>query len=331
MKRVLFLFALIILFISPVSAILTYPSSWSGINNLYFSDARSDIGNGSYGTLLNYANGITSPDENITVTSGESPQYIDGYMTPAGLPGGGVELLSGLRQYNMYDYASSVSQPSYLTFNVSIYHGQWGNYTTIYNDTSVAISSTTPTLDRSPLVEIANNTFGSQDRILIEIYGYTTRSSATIHFENGGNNVSSYVQSGYFLDPSPLYPTGGNESYDYDSTGSTPLSEWIIIVIGSIAFLICEFWFKIRDENGDVSTQRIVFSLVACLTTAFAAWLSMEIIIPSGVATNVIYQEPIISILFVVASIISFANFIYSITLPEITKPDKKDYNKEVK
>ena len=307
-----------------------YNNEWCGLVNLYFSDSPSKVD--GYKTLDYYAINNMSHDENVTVTAGQAPQLIDSYLSPVNATDG-IMLLGGLRQYNIYGYVSSLSQPSYFTFNASIYHSD-GTYTNLYNTTSIAISSTTATVDKTYYVSFGNFTFANGDRILIQLYGYTTRTSpTTIHFINGGGmqNQISYLQTGYYACPITAYisPTGGSESYAYDPTNSTPISMWILLVIGTIALLICAFKLRNRNEYGEVNDRKIIFSLLSVLACAFTAFCSLEISIPDeGLASSLIYQAWPIAVIFALLGVVSFAYFIYLMVLPEITDPDENDYHR---
>ena len=207
MKPLSILLAITLLFscvFIPVSA-----QPWCGIQNLYFQDIPSGID--GFGQLANYASGNAVTDENITITSTDPVTFVDGYISPPSEFTGTTRLLSGLRLYNLYGYASSVSQPSYFTMNVSVYHSD-GKETFFYNITSTAISSTAPHLDQTYYVSPTNASFVSTDRLLIRIGAYTTRNSATtIHFMNQGT-TPTFVQSGYFDCPTILGSTAGESA-----------------------------------------------------------------------------------------------------------------------
>jgi hypothetical protein len=320
MKKLLLIFLSVLLLVCAVHA-----DQWCGINNLYFDDARSDIT--PYGTLNNYASAGNTHFENVTVSPGQAPKYIDGYISQPGYPGVNT-LLAGMWEYNIYDMVSSDDVSPHLTFNVSVRHAN-GTYTILYNATSVQISLGNPAFDVSHIANFNNYTFLSTDRLLVQIYGYTTGSTLKISFINGGVSTSSYIQTGYFSCPSSTSPTNGAESYVYSPTNATPLGEWIVIIIAAFSLLICSFYFRLRNAMGEISTERIVFSISSTVVCGIAAWLSLEVVIPSGTATLVVYQLYIVTVIMVVASVISLANFVYSIIQPEIIKPERKDYNSQ--
>jgi len=176
----------------------TYSNLWCGIQNGYFQDIPSGVD--GFRDLHNYASGNPLVDENVTITDASGVVFIDSYISPPGALTG-VKLLEGLRNYNIYGYVSSVSQPSYFTFNVSKYDTATNTEVFFYNLTSVPISSVTPTLDKTYFTSPKNVSFSATERILIRIGAYTTRNTATtIHFLNQGT-TPTYVQSGYFQCP----------------------------------------------------------------------------------------------------------------------------------
>jgi hypothetical protein len=203
--KLLAIFLGIVLLISCVSA----ATQWCGIQNLYFQDNPSGVS--TFRELANYANGANQTDENVTISSANGIVPIDSYLSFPGTPGGGVTLFGGLRQFNIYGWVTSISQPSYFVFNVSVYHAN-GTETFYYNTTSIAISSTAPALDRTFFVYDKNITFASTDRMLIRVGAYTTRNTGTtIHFLDQGT-IPTYKQSGYFDCPPVAVNTAGESA-----------------------------------------------------------------------------------------------------------------------
>lgn len=203
MKYLVCLVILCFLLFSPVSA----QQRWCGINNLYFQDLPSGVD--GFHDLAIFASGNPQVDENVTIQNTDGVVLIDSYISALGSPGAGVTLHMGLRQYNIYGYVSSVSQPSYFTFNVSKYNVATGKETFFYNATSVPISSVTPALDRTAFVAQNLTTFSANERLLIRIGAYTTRNTpTTIHFLNQGTSPT-YVQSGYFECGPEVAPDSG--------------------------------------------------------------------------------------------------------------------------
>ena len=132
-----------------------------------------------------------------------------------------------------------------------------------------------------------------------------------------------------------------NQTYINSSGNGIPISIWICLLVICAAFTLASFAFKLRNDRGEVSSERIVFSLISIIFWAFTAWLSLSIDVIAGVAassgsedTSVIgyvaihsiYNIPEISILCVIISLIMFASIIYSIISKDIVIPDKKDY-----
>lgn len=119
-------------------------------------------------------------------------------------------------------------------------------------------------------------------------------------------------------------------TFQYSTMSATP--EFILLVLGvaAFAFLILAFIHNLRDDNGDVSPTRIIFSLIGVLICAFAAFMSLVVDVNTGYQTHVLYQPVLITILFVIMSILLFANFIYSMVAPEITTPHEEDYKRDL-
>ena len=173
---------------------------WCGAQTLFFSDNRSDIGNGLYGQLINSVSNQPQIDENITITSAQGIVPIDNYTSNSGYPGA-VTLLNGVRTYYMWSYVSNVSQPSYLWMNVSVLN-QSGSETPYYNISTAALPISL-TQNIIPYTSISNLTFLATDRLVIRVGAQTKISSGTtIHFVNGDSSHASYVESGYFNCPS---------------------------------------------------------------------------------------------------------------------------------
>jgi hypothetical protein len=321
MKKFILIFIAALLLIGSVHAAdnLTAQPPWCGINNLFFTDVKSD--KVPFHQLNGYSTGLPETDESVTISSTSGIVLIDSYYSQPGFPGS-QGLLSGLRYYNLWGWVSNTGGESSFIVNVSIRHAD-GTSTYDYGVRTNSIEYTTPTLVSTPYVNPNSFTFLPTDRLLINISAYTTSvSPKTIHFLSEGSTHYSWVQSGLFV------CGNSQESYAYSPSGATPLSEWVVVALIAIVLFMLAFYFKLRNEDGEVSKERIIFSLVSIVMSGITAYLSLEIIIPSGnMATSVVYQEPVIAILFAITSIISFANLVYCITQPDMLKPDNRDYS----
>ncbi len=118
-----------------------------------------------------------------------------------------------------------------------------------------------------------------------------------------------------------------SETFTYATINSTPELVWMIMALVAVAFFIIAFSHKLRDEDGSISTVRVAFSLFGSVICAIVAYLSLVIDVNTGSQTHALYQSPVIAIIFVIFSIILFANFVYSIIAPEMIKPSKDDYH----
>jgi len=218
----------------------TYSSMWCGVQDLYFQDIPSGID--GFRDLHNYASGNALVDENVTITNTDGVVFIDSYISPPGALTN-VKLLEGLRNYNIYGYVSSVAQPSYFTFNVSRYDTSTNTEVFFYNISSVAISSVTPTLDKTYYTSQKNVSFTSTERILIRIGAYTTRNTATtIHFLNQGT-TPTYVQSGYFKCPVVSGGGGGN----INPAGNYMALTFIAIGIAALGLFVAVYALRRRQ------------------------------------------------------------------------------------
>ena len=120
-----------------------------------------------------------------------------------------------------------------------------------------------------------------------------------------------------------------SETFTYATSSGTPEIVWMVLALAAVAFFIIAFVHKLRDENGDVSTTRVAFSLFGSVICGIVAYHSLIIDVNTGSQTHALYQTPVIAILFAILSIILFANFIYSITAPDMMKPDRRDYKSD--
>jgi len=101
---------------------------------------------------------------------------------------------------------------------------------------------------------------------------------------------------------------------------------------------VLSFAYKLRSADGKVSSERVAFSLLAGLVSGVAAWLALAISIPSSVAemyggtsglvvvqNYTVYSQIEIVVLFVIFSLFSFANFIYTVMQPELLVAEKDE------
>jgi len=117
------------------------------------------------------------------------------------------------------------------------------------------------------------------------------------------------------------------ETFTYSTTNSTPEAVWMLMALIAVSFFIIAFSHKLRDEDGSISTVRVAFSLFGSVICGIVAYLSLVIDVNTGSQTHALYQSPVVAIVFVIFSIILFANFVYSIIAPEMIKPSKDDYH----
>ncbi len=329
MKKIFFIISIILLVWS-ASAILppvTPPNiPLSGDVDFFFWNDSSDFGS-QYNKFATYPQLQDTVYFSQTVTQASGEKTIGSFVTNA-FPNGQI-LAPGLTRYRVYLNTSSdvgLTTFDFIPYNVS----PSGIETRMFFGVprSVDINTQIPT---EYLISYARRNythFLPGERLLVRVNLSTTSVvSRTGWIGISGTSYASMAQIGYWVDPS----INTNESYAYSPSGATPLSEWIVVALTAMGLFICAFYLRLRTGDGEISKERIVFSIVSSVVCGLAAYLSLEIIIPSdGLATSVVYQEPVIAILFVMASIISFANFIYCITQKDMVQPDKKDYNNKM-
>ncbi|MFA5714892.1 MAG: hypothetical protein WC998_04075 [Candidatus Paceibacterota bacterium] len=134
-----------------------------------------------------------------------------------------------------------------------------------------------------------------------------------------------------------------NETFTYSHVPATPVFMWQIISVLAAIFVILSLYIKLRDENGSINPSRVGFSLVGAITCGFAAWISLAIDLPEGIGSGTVVVENISTfysvsqhmiyegyacvVLFVVLGLLCVGNLVYTLTLPEILKPDEREFN----
>jgi hypothetical protein len=320
MKKLIFILLLLLL-VPQVAMAQSQP--WCSLNEAYFQHNASTTPVG-YEELINYPSGNAEVIETVSVINTGGPVLIDNYIMPIGSLASADALEPGLRRYRIYAYVSSnvgVTQLNFTAFQRFANGTEQNFYTALSGDIDAL------TVSEYDFNYVSQNALplSSTDRLGVRVSANTTHSAPiTVYWVYQGSTHASMFVTGFFSCPSS--PTGGVESYAYSPSSATPLSGWIVVAITAISLFVLAFYFKLRDENGEISKERIIFSIVSTAVSGIAAYLSLEIIIPSGTAISVVYQEPVIAILFAITSIISFANLVYCIMQPEVLKPDNNDY-----
>ena len=134
-----------------------------------------------------------------------------------------------------------------------------------------------------------------------------------------------------------------NETFTYSHVPATPFLMWGIVAVIAAVFIILSLYIKLRDENGSINPSRVGFSLVGAITCGFTAWLSLTIDLPEGIGSgmavvdnvstfysvsqHMIYEGYACVVLFVILGLLCIGNLIYTLTLPEILKPDEREFN----
>lgn len=154
------------------------------------------------------------------------------------------------------------------------------------------------------------------------------------------------------FDPDYLHNTVVlNQTFINPQQAATPEIVWIIIAAAALLFLYACLKEPIRND-GEVNPNRVAFSLVALVLCAYTAFSSLTIDVIDGVAGGAfgfmntsgvgpslttqdfhhlyassihsLYNQPGVSIIFIVFSFIALANLIYVITRQDIILPDNE-------
>lgn len=326
MKKIIIGLVVFCLLVGGVSALLppVAPPNIpvSGDVNFFFWNDSSDFGT-TYNKFATYPQLQDTIFMSQTVTQASGEKTIGSFITES-FPNGKT-LAPGLTRYRVY--LNTSSDVGSTTFNFIPYNvSPSGIETRMFFGVprSVDINTQIPTEYLISYARRNYTEFLPGERLLIRVNLSTTSVvERTGYIGIAGTSYASMAEIGYWMDTP-------NESYVYSPSGATPLTQWIVVALTSIALFVCAFYLRLRNEDGEISKERIVFSIVSTVVCGIAAYLSLEIIIPSGgLATSVVYQQPVIAILFTMASIISFANFIYCITQKDMLKPEKKDYKND--
>lgn len=324
MKKLFFVFIILLSFVCFVGA----QQSWCGQQDAYFNNSATPDVSG-YESLMNFPTGSPEVIENVTVTSASGPVLIDNYIMPVGSLTNAISLEPGVRMFRVFASVNSAVGTTRLNFTAFRRFAN-GTEENFYTALSGDINDLTVAEQDFLYVSSTKLMLNPTDRLGMRVSANTTQPSSIVvsWYYQGSAHYSMFI-TGFF--DCEEQPTNFNESYAYSPSNATPLSEWVVIALISIGLFICAFYLRLRNEDGEISKERIVFSIVSSVVCGLAAYLSLEIIIPSGgLATSVVYQLPVIAILFTILSILAFANFIYCIMQKDMVQPDKKDYNNKM-
>lgn len=119
--------------------------------------------------------------------------------------------------------------------------------------------------------------------------------------------------------------------YTYATSGATPVYMWAVLALAAIVIMICAFSQRMRQENGSLNTERIVFSLFGGVLNIFVAYLSLVVDVPTGSSAHTLYNGGGIPVIFVIFGLLCFTNFVYSIMAPEVLEVDKKEMGQKEK
>lgn len=121
--------------------------------------------------------------------------------------------------------------------------------------------------------------------------------------------------------------------------GTTPLILWITFFIVAAALVVVCLSTPLRNNEGKLSVERTILSLVSTAWLGITAYLGIAIDTSDGVSSIVInntsaivsmhsiYNLPAIPIFCAVMSVVMFGVFIHSVTSPEMLQPDNNERN----
>ena len=121
--------------------------------------------------------------------------------------------------------------------------------------------------------------------------------------------------------------------------GTTPLILWITFFIVAAALVVVCLSTPLRNNEGKLSVERTILSLVSTAWLGITAYLGITIDTDNGVSSIVInntsaivsmhsiYNLPAIPIFCAVMSVVMFGVFIHSVTSPEMLQPDNNERN----
>ena len=121
--------------------------------------------------------------------------------------------------------------------------------------------------------------------------------------------------------------------------GTTPLILWITFFIVAAALVVVCLSTPLRNNEGKLSVERTILSLVSTAWLGITAYLGIAIDTDNGVSSIVInntsaivsmhsiYNLPAIPIFCAVMSVVMFGVFIHCVTSPEMLQPDNNERN----
>jgi hypothetical protein len=195
---------------------------------LYFNDISSDLS--GYEQLSRSPDG-TQADEQVTVGNNASAEVlVDPYATELGYPSSSI-VPAGIwtmKVYHYVDNATGVTNAVYRVYKISsegaetLIAGPW---------VSDEINATTPTLYQKDFSIISDIPLVSTDRIVIRVFGKSTRTPGTVQFHSiyGGNTYVSRVLTtlnikGVLGSTGATGPTGASGQSITGATGPTGAS-----------------------------------------------------------------------------------------------------------
>ncbi len=121
--------------------------------------------------------------------------------------------------------------------------------------------------------------------------------------------------------------------------GTTPLYLFICFFLVGAALIIVCLSTPLRNNEGKLSVERTILSLVSTAWLGITAYLGIAIDVSDGVSSIVInntsgivsmhsiYNLPAIPIFCAVMSVVMFGVFIHCVTSPEMLHPDNTERN----
>lgn len=165
-------------------------------------------------------------DDDASVIDGAGWVLVNRFVTETGTPGV-TNIPAGTWTFKYWRYLD-LRQDVYLLFKVYKKVGEVK--TEIFDVQSPVIAETTATYEELSYVQTTDTLMGLEDRLVVEVYGYTEDPTGTkVHFVYGGDNYPSRVETPITSGASgPTGPTGAD-----GPTGPTgadgSITEWSIV------------------------------------------------------------------------------------------------------
>jgi len=181
----------------------------SGVN--YFLTATAS-GISGYDVMQKTPDSAAEVDESIAVTSGTSPLLFESYISDVEI--GHTSIEGGIWNFNVYNYASSLSSTTYMA--VQVYkRTSGGTETQLFQFDLPTITHTVVTLQAIATVQPAFSC-NATDKLVFKFYVTTSSgSSITVHLVHSGTAHYTYIDTPLLLQHDDLAGLQGGTTAQY--------------------------------------------------------------------------------------------------------------------